>query len=81
MCRTSNATAESSAFLIEDTDLADDLGVPIAEDNLAVAAGYWIMLAPLPVGEHTIHFTASVDNPLFGQFEVDVTYHLTVGVP
>jgi hypothetical protein len=71
--------AESPAFHIEDTDLLDDLEVPISADNLAVADGYWIMLAPLPVGEHTIHFTA--DGPVFGPFALDVTYHITVVAP
>lgn len=70
--------AESSTFLIEDTDLLDDLGIPISEDNLSVSAGYWIMLAPLPVGEHVICFSATVDNPEFGLFELDVTYNITV---
>jgi hypothetical protein len=70
--------AESAAFEIEDTDLLDDLGVPISEDNLAVAAGYWIMLAPLTPGEHEIIFTVESENVLFGTFNLDVTYHITV---
>jgi hypothetical protein len=70
--------ADSPGFLIEDTDLIDDLGIPIAEDNLAVAAGYWVMLAPLPVGEHRIRFTTHLDHPFFGEFELDVTYDITV---
>jgi hypothetical protein len=70
--------ADSPGFLIEDTDLLDDLGVPIAEENLAVAAGYWIMLTPLPPGSHEIRFTAQVDNPEFGPFTLDVTYHVIV---
>ena len=72
---------ESCSFRIDDTDLLDHLGVPIAEENLSVSAGYWFMIAPLSVGEHMIHFTASVDNPFFGQFEVDVTYNITVAAP
>lgn len=36
-----------------------------------VAVGYWLLLAPLPPGLHTLHFGA----PSWGQ---DVTYNLTV---
>ncbi len=39
----------------------------------AMADGYWLMLAPLKAGGHTIHFTATS-----GEFSLDVTYHLTV---
>lgn len=39
----------------------------------AMSDGYWIMLKPLSVGEHTIYFTATN-----GDFELDVIYYLTV---
>lgn len=39
----------------------------------AMSDGYWLMLAPLSVGEHTIHFAA-----MSGDLSLDVTYHLTV---
>jgi hypothetical protein len=68
----------SPVFSFEDTDLVDDLGVPLAADNLAAADGFWIMLAPLVIGEHMIHFTASIENPLFGEFDLDVTYNILV---
>lgn len=47
------------------------------EPQPAVADGYWVMLAPFKPGPHTIHFGSRA---LFGdfQFEVDVTYHITV---
>jgi hypothetical protein len=45
---------------------------------VAVADGYWIMLAPLPIGEHTIRFKGAVDNDILGGFVVDVTYFITV---
>ena len=70
--------AESPAFLIEDADLLEDLGYDPLESRLSVADGYWIMLAPLPPGEHTIHFTGAVDNDILGGFTVDVTYHITI---
>jgi len=37
--------------------------------------GYYLMLAPLIPGQHTIHFTASNSD---ASFSLDVTYHLTV---
>lgn len=47
------------------------------EPQPAVADGYWVLLAPLRPGQHTVRFGSKA---LFGefQFEVDVTYHLTV---
>jgi hypothetical protein len=47
------------------------------EPQPAVAGGYWLMLAPLPRGQHTLRFGSTA---LFGEdeFAVHVTYHLTV---
>jgi hypothetical protein len=45
----------------------------------SVSDGFWVILAPLSVGEHTIHFHAVAPFPEFDfTFEVEVTYHLTV---
>jgi len=43
----------------------------------AVVAGYWLMLAPLARGQHTVRFGSSA---YFGDFEfgVEVTYYVTV---
>ncbi len=44
-------------------------------------AGYWILLAPLSAGAHTIHFTANVNAiPSLGwpSSSEDITYNLTV---
>jgi hypothetical protein len=43
-----------------------------------VADGYYVMLEPLSVGEHTLHFSGELGNPM--TFAQDVTYHLTVNV-
>jgi hypothetical protein len=43
--------------------------------NQAVADGYWVLLNPLPAGNHTVHLHGEI--PDWG-FVVDVTYHLTV---
>jgi hypothetical protein len=40
-----------------------------------LADGYWMMVKPLSVGEHTIHFSASVEA---WNFKLDITYHITV---
>ena len=41
--------------------------------------GYWILLAPLSAGSHTIHFTAQRDAEADKVARsVDVTYDLTV---
>jgi hypothetical protein len=37
--------------------------------------GYYLMLAPLSRGQHTIHFTAETAGQ---EFSLDVTYHLTI---
>ena len=42
----------------------------------AAADGYYLMLAPLPVGQHTIHFTGTLGDPV--NFTLDITYNLTV---
>lgn len=65
---------QSSIFVVE-----------VPEDNLlgeepgtygpSVDAGYYLMLAPLSVGEHTLHFTGSLT--FFG-LNLDVMYNLTV---
>ncbi len=46
-----------------------------SESSNSVSDGYWILLAPLSVGEHTVHFRGVV--PEFN-FETEVTYELTV---
>ena len=42
-----------------------------------VDAGYYLFLWPLPPGEHTIHWVASLSCP-FGDSAQEVTYHITV---
>ena len=45
----------------------------------AVADGYWVMLAPLRRGAHTIRFGGTEEFPEFDfSFSVDVTFHITV---
>ncbi len=66
---------EFSVYLPEDNmfDVWYGLwGIDVAEGTYgpSVSDGYYLMVAPLSVGEHTIHFTA-------GDY-LDVTYHITV---
>jgi hypothetical protein len=42
-----------------------------------VDAGYYLVVRPLPPGEHTIHFTGTLFEGTANQFTVDVTYNLT----
>lgn len=51
------------------------LGVPGGGSGLAVSDGVYLMLAPLPKGEHTVHFGGTFDD--FG-FTLNITYHITV---
>jgi hypothetical protein len=46
--------------------------------TVSVACGFWVLLAPLPPGEHTIHLTVNLENlgPDIGP--VDLTWTLTV---
>ncbi len=68
--------AESPVFAV---DAADALMYPPGHYDTAVTDGYWLMLTPLPPGQHTINFGATVDIPDWSfTFSLDVTYHLTV---
>jgi hypothetical protein len=44
-----------------------------------VSDGYWLMLAPLSAGRHTIHFQSSIPSGPFAGNNTEITYHLTVG--
>lgn len=70
--------ASSQPMNLTDVDLLNDLGAEISHPNAAIAAGYWLMLAPLLPGEHTILVTVVSDNPVFGSFEMTISYQLSV---
>ena len=70
----SNYRAKSPVFSITVPDDAI-FGIPLTGTfTPQVSDGYWLMVAPLSAGEHTIHFAATTN---LG-FTVEVTYHLTV---
>jgi hypothetical protein len=52
------------------------LDAPAGTTSPAVDAGYYLLLAPLSVGEHTIHFGAMIGGELSGS--IDTTYVITV---
>jgi hypothetical protein len=50
-----------------------------AGETGSVTDGYWLMLKPLKRGHHVIHFHAASGDPDSPDFELDVTYFITVG--
>ena len=58
-------------------------GAPIGTTQ-GSSAGYWVMLKPLPVGDHTIHIAGSVVNYAEGtlnNFANEVTYQIFLITP
>jgi hypothetical protein len=58
---------------------ANIVDVPPGTYAPMVSDGYWLMLAPLSAGAHTIHLHGIITGGPFAGFETEVTYHLTVG--
>ncbi|UQA60571.1 hypothetical protein [Polyangium aurulentum] len=56
---------------------ANSCGVPVGTARAVVSDGYWAMLHPLPVGQHQIHFAATIYRP-GNPFSLDVTYNIVV---
>jgi hypothetical protein len=90
-----SVTLEASIDGVPLTNLNDHrvqspvFSVTVPEDNLVgissgtytpmVSDGYWLMLAPLSAGTHTIHFKGVVTGGVFDGFVSEVTYNLAVG--
>lgn len=66
---------ESSTIYSVDVVEGNVFGYPPGPYHPCVDAGYYVMLTPLSVGSHTIHFAGTNAD---GSFGLDVTYHLTV---
>jgi hypothetical protein len=73
--------AASPGFVlpVPEGGLLNEFGLDAGDRDPAVSDGWWIMLTPLPKGEHEIRFSfrsvfAEPDDP-----DLDVTYHLIVG--
>jgi hypothetical protein len=63
---------------LPDNNVLQFFGVdaPAGATSLSVADGYYLLLTPLSVGQHKIHFTGTIGPPV--NFAVDITYNLTV---
>lgn len=77
--------AQSDVYTYNFSDPSDNIaGVDCSVRDCAniqsATDGYWIMLAPLSAGQHTLRFTGSFRDPSTGDlfFGLDVTYLLTV---
>jgi hypothetical protein len=55
------------------------VAVPSGTYAPMVSDGYWLMLAPLSAGAHTIHFKNKITGGPFAGTATEVTYHLTIG--
>ena len=57
-------------------------GIPdtVGKTSPSVSDGYYLLLAPLSVGRHELHFSGKLElgNPVNFIFEEDITYHLTI---
>lgn len=53
--------------------------VPAGLNGPAATDGYWLMLRPLPPGTHELRLRGSIRSPY--NFDLDVTYHITVIEP
>jgi hypothetical protein len=65
-----------------------DPPIPAAIYGPGVDDGFYVMVKPLPVGEHTISFTGATPGCEYpptglvvGPYSIDVTYHITVEEP
>lgn len=65
-------------FTVE-MDADNYAGLPAGEYPIAVIAGHWALLSPLPPGEHTLVFGGAQCEGEDISFETSVTYHLVVG--
>lgn len=63
-------------FVLYDGPLLADFGYEPGDRYPAVADGFWILIPPLPAGDHTIHFHSEMPSI---DFTLDVTYEITVG--
>ena len=75
---TNLASYEIDSPLFTFTLPADNvLGIaPAPTSGMSVGNGVYLLLAPLPIGEHTLIFGG--EYPDFNGFTLEITYHLTV---
>ncbi len=68
------AQSPAGGFVWNNDEFQEELGLD-PMDRPSASDGYWILLDPLPKGEHTVRFVGGSTEQ---GFELDVTYHLTV---
>lgn len=68
------AQSNARRFNVVAGSILTDFGYAPGIRETSISDGYWVMLDPLPAGQHTLHFTSSNEEG----FSLDVTYHLTV---
>jgi hypothetical protein len=73
--------AQSPLFIygpLPDNNIFEFFGVPdtVGRTSPSVSDGYYLMLAPLSVGRHELHFVGKFPGPPV--FIQDITYHLTI---
>jgi hypothetical protein len=66
---------ESPLFEFGPLPKRNAFGLPAGATSLSVDAGYYLLLDPLSVGTHTIHFEGTIEDL---DFTVDTTYVITV---
>lgn len=71
-----NYRAESPLFNVTLPE-GNIFGVPELHSE-AVSDGYWVMLRPLPVGDHTINFRGADAAAVAGGLVTEVTYKVTI---
>ncbi len=69
---------QSESPLFSFTAPADNVLGVVPGTGESVAKGYYVMLHPLAVGNHTIRYGGALTSP-YGGFALDITYNLTVG--
>ncbi|MBI5651870.1 MAG: hypothetical protein HZC40_15750 [Chloroflexi bacterium] len=75
--------AQSPLFTFGPLPANNALGLPQGTTSPAVSDGYFLMIAPLSSGRHTIHFKGSIilgqpTDPGYFEFSLDITYNITV---
>jgi hypothetical protein len=68
------STADDADYMVPMPD-GNLFGLPAFTYGPAISVGYYLMLEPLPAGEHTIYISSTVKSD---GFVVDNTYYLTV---
>lgn len=71
-----------SSFSFTTNGLFELFGLPEGAYDVAVSEGFWVMLEPLSVGQHTLKVRGKTSTPAtfpdVEVFEVTVIWHLTV---